>query len=615
MPTLIIREPGLGPYSVPLERETRAGRFDSNDLVLRDFRVSRRHACFRQSKRGWEVDDLQSRHGTKVNGVRIDRQVLSEGDRIQLGSVVIDYFVGEGQAEILHGLSTAEGMAPSAEGAGDRRLKLLYEVTRAIKTTGGAEELLGRVLDAVLDLFGCERACVGLGPIEAGGLHQVPRFRSTVGHREIVFSRQVLDAVSRRQGNVFGPVNRSDGSRSSDSWRIQSTMCAPLDTGAKVLGILYVDDRQPGKFTLQDLDYLIAIGRLCAAALENVERYQELLALSPPMSGGAILGESERIQEVRKAVRKYAYAAGSHVLIRGETGTGKELVARALHTASPRSGKPFVAVNCAAIPETMIESELFGHVQGAFTGASRRRRGSFELADGGTLFLDEIGDLSLTAQAKVLRAIQEGEILPVGAEQVVRVDVRIVAATHKDLREEIRAGRFREDLYYRIAVLEILTPPLRERSEDVEGLAHALLRVVTSGMGKRLEGFTPEALAALRRYSWPGNVRELKNEVERAAINAESSWIELEDLSPRVRGVDSGGAQPAQAPPLSSQFAELENTERRLVEKALRKAKGNVTEAARLLGITRVMMKRRMERFELQDPTSLGDSDPHAASH
>jgi Nif-specific regulatory protein len=246
----------------------------------------------------------------------------------------------------------------------------------------------------------------------------------------------------------------------------------------------------------------------------------------------------------------------------------------------------------------MIESEFFGHDKGAFTVALAKKRGKFTLADGGTLFLDEIGDLSLAAQAKLLRAIQEGEVQPLGSEKAQQVDVRIVSATHKKLAAEIAAGRFREDLYYRLSTVELEVPPLREREGDIPILAVTLLARARAETGKRVEGFTDAALRALSRHSFPGNVRELKNEVERAAINAEGAFIDAYDLSPRL-----GAARPMSGQPrgksLAERFAELEPTERYLVEEALRQARGNLSEAARLLGITRQVMRRRVERFGL----------------
>jgi Nif-specific regulatory protein len=283
------------------------------------------------------------------------------------------------------------------------------------------------------------------------------------------------------------------------------------------------------------------------------------------------------------------------VLIRGESGTGKELVAPTIHARSPRALAPFVPVNCAAVPESLIESELFGHEKGAFTGAVKARRGKFALADGGTLFLDEIGDLSLAAQAKILRSIQEGEVQPLGSDRPQRVDVRILAATHKPLDEEIAAGRFRGDLYYRLNVGEIEVPPLRDRGEDVILLARAFLARAAERLGRRATGFVPEALAVLRSYGWPGNVRQLQNEVERALILSEGPSVDVAELRARLLRVP----HLPEAATLAERFTRLDVLERSLVAEALERAQGNASEAARLLGISRIMMRRRIARFGL----------------
>jgi Nif-specific regulatory protein len=343
-----------------------------------------------------------------------------------------------------------------------------------------------------------------------------------------------------------------------------------------------------------------AATRLTAAALAGAERCRSLAAAAGaaqaagPLHG--LLGQSPAMLRLKEQIRTIARAPWGNVLLRGESGTGKELVARALHAASPRAERPFVAINCAALPDTMIEGELFGYVKGAFTGAERDRRGSFALAHRGTLFLDEIGDLSLAAQAKVLRALQDGEIRPLGADLPTHVDVRVIAATHKDLPREVEAQRFREDLYYRLNLVELVVPPLRERGGDVELLARAFLEPAALNLGKRLDGFSAEARRALSAYRFPGNVRQLKNEVERAAILADGPTVELSDLSPAV--LSAAGAAPEGA--LAARFAALVPTERALVEEALATARGNLSEAARLLGITRIMMRRRVERFGLR---------------
>jgi Nif-specific regulatory protein len=380
-------------------------------------------------------------------------------------------------------------------------------------------------------------------------------------------------------------------------------MGVPLLTPEGVaLGFVYVDDRgKKDRFAIADLDFLSALAHLTAVALQSAEQYQRVAvaaeALSASIADDSLIGDSEPMVTLKREIQKYAAAGDASVLVRGESGTGKELVARLLHQLSPRSDEAFVALNCAAIPDTMVESEMFGHAKGAFTGATRDKRGKFLLADQGTLFLDEIGDLSLAAQAKLLRAIEEGEIHPLGTEKTVRVDVRIVAATHKDLLEETAAERFREDLYYRLNVVEIEVPPLRVRGSDVARLANIFRERAALRMSKPIRSFSEAALDVLCRYPWPGNVRELENEIERAVIIADGPRLDVGDLSSRVTNVPPRSRPASDAGTLAEQFAALEHTERELVVAAFRTANGNVSKAARLLGITRIMLKRRLERF------------------
>jgi Nif-specific regulatory protein len=377
-------------------------------------------------------------------------------------------------------------------------------------------------------------------------------------------------------------------------------MAAPLQLGTRPFGLIYVEDgARTDPFAPEDLHFLCALASLTAAVMNNAEQFRQTADAAEALKHATeeMIGESVPMRQLKMQMARYAPASNAHVLIRGESGTGKELVARTLHALSPRSDHAFVAVNCAAMPETMIESELFGYERGAFTGAIKNRRGKFLLAHCGTLFLDEIGDLSMTAQAKVLRAIEDGEIQPLGSERVTRADVRIISATHKDLTREVAEGRFREDLYYRLNALELQVEPLRARGEDILLLAQAFLERAGARMGRRFAGFTAGALQQLRAYSWPGNIRQLRNEIERAAILADSGVIGESDLGPRLTAPSS--LERPDPTSLAEQFAELDSTERALVERALAKAEGNVSEAARVLGISRIMMKRRLERFGL----------------
>ena len=603
MPHLVVRRPGGMTVSVPLQESLGVGRHEQNDLTLDDAQVSRRHAEIVPAGGGWEVRDLGSRHGTLVNGEKVASRLLVDGDCIQLGQVLLEFHEGDEPQHIVHQQTTSA--EPPLSDQADRRLRLLYDVSQAIKNAGDTEALLDRLLDTVVEVLGCERALVGLGDAERGVVQHVVLARGAGPRGEVVISRAVLQAtLVRREALLVRNSSRGATPRTMLQEHICSAMAVPLGSGTRPLGFLYVDDRRHAeRFSTQDLEFLAALGHLLAAALESAERYQRVAALAEAASGAGataeLVGKSLAMVALRAQVTRYAPAAHAHVLIRGESGSGKELVARALHAASPRAERPFVTLNCAAIPEALLESELFGHEPGAFTGALKAKRGKFALAHGGTLFLDEIGDLALPAQAKLLRALQEGEIQPLGGERTLRVDVRVVSATHKDLGVEMEARRFREDLYYRLNVVEIEVPPLRARDGDVSLLAGMLLQRAAASMGKRLAGLTPTALAALERHHWPGNVRELRNELERAAINAEGPWVDADALSPRL-----GSARPSPARPggksLAERFAELEPTERQLVEAALAEAQGNLSEAARLLGITRIMIKRRVDRFGIQ---------------
>ena len=320
---------------------------------------------------------------------------------------------------------------------------------------------------------------------------------------------------------------------------------------------------------------------------ENRELQQRLSA----ESFKGMLGSSPQMQEVFASIRKVA-TTEVPVLITGESGTGKELVAKAIHQMSAREGGPFVVINCSAIPETLLESELFGHEKGAFTGAHIQRKGRFETAQGGTLFLDEIGELSLSLQVKLLRFLQEQRIERVGGREQIFVDVRVMAASNRDLKEAMREGRFREDLYYRLGVVTIALPPLREREGDILVLATALLHKYSAESKKKITGFTPHAVRALETYQWPGNVRELENRLKRAVIMAEGSKISPQDLELVYKPAKYEGRKLKDA---------MEGLEKDLIERALSKNKGNITKAAEELGVSRPTLYELMERLGIHN--------------
>jgi two-component system nitrogen regulation response regulator NtrX len=305
-----------------------------------------------------------------------------------------------------------------------------------------------------------------------------------------------------------------------------------------------------------------------------------------------IVGESIPIKALRKQIAIVA-PTNSRVLIYGESGTGKELVSRNIHFMSNRANAPFVEVNCAAIPEELIESELFGHMKGAFTGASETKKGKFELADAGTLFLDEIGDMSMKTQAKVLRVLEEQSFQPIGAPDGIRVDVRVISATNKNLQNEIAGGRFREDLFYRLNVIPFVVPPLRERREDIPILARYFMRVFSAEHGRGPKEFSSEGLDMLIDYSWPGNVRELRNEIERLVIMVQDSVIEGCDLS-LPNGVGSGSARSSTLHEARAQY------EREFILSKLRDNDWNISQTARLLGLERSYLYRKMKAYGIE---------------
>jgi two-component system response regulator HydG len=337
--------------------------------------------------------------------------------------------------------------------------------------------------------------------------------------------------------------------------------------------------------------------KLIDKALERRDLIEKNKALQQRLDDllrqGAIIGGSPAFRRMMTLVEQVASSSAT-VLIQGESGTGKELVARAIHERSARAAKPFVAVNCAALPETLLESELFGYERGAFTGAAGRKEGRFELADGGTLFLDEVADLSSVTQPKILRVLQEGEFERLGGTRSIRVDVRLVAASNQDLSQMVKEKRFREDLFYRLNVITIHVPPLRERREDIPVLAQHFLRVYAAKNNRKLEGLTDDALRRLEAYAWPGNVRELENVIERGVVLARGSQVDVADLPPEI-----AGATPLPEGVLTVRIGTpLAEVTQRLLDETLRVTKGNKTLTAKLLGIDVRTVARKLERLE-----------------
>jgi Nif-specific regulatory protein len=489
-----------------------------------------------------------------------------------------------------------------------RILSHLYEVGQLIENMHDPEELLGRILDVALQILGAERGMVllrgedgSLTPaavreLEEETVHEASQFSHTAV-REALAGRPVV-ALD------VGADPRLSDLMSVSLYDIKSLVCVPLRLPDRVLGVLYIDSRRRGTlFREEDLRFLTAFAAQAALALNSARLYRRLRRENSRLARQArertryedLLGLSHAMQEVYDLLDRAADSPFPALLL-GETGTGKELAARALHARSSRRSRPFLAVNCAAFNETLLESELFGHRRGAFTGAETDRKGVFELAHGGTLFLDEIGGMSPGMQAKLLRVLQDGEFRPVGAKKTLRVDVRIVAATNLDLDALVQEESFREDLFYRLNVIRIVLPPLRQRREDIPMLTEHFIAVAIGAGSLPVPELEPGATHELTSHAWPGNVRELEHTIQKIVLYAKGGPVNaalVRRLLPRTS---------ARLDPVSTGFPSLRELEARNIRRALEVCSWNREEAARRLGIGRATIYRKMKEAGIAPP-------------
>ncbi len=498
-----------------------------------------------------------------------------------------------------------------------RKLLLLLDVARTLNRAGRVRELLERVLESALEITGADRAYL-LQSTAPGSLRTVAsRTRDgSPGDPSVLaeISHTILDRVldQGRTLYVSDALNNPDfmSRRSVKELSLRTVVCVPLPGPSGVQGALYVDSRSvSGLLEGEGVEILEAFGVQAGIALETAQHREELEAAAEDLVAenrtlkhalgersrwDQILGRSPAVEKVFLIMDRVVGNSVT-VLLQGETGTGKELVAQALHFNGPRRESNFIPVNCGAFPEALLESELFGYRRGAFTGAERDHAGLVEAADGGTLFLDEIGELSLPLQVKLLRVLQESEVRRIGESASRKVDVRIVAATNRDLAQEVRNGRFREDLFYRVNVVTVTLPPLRERGEDVLLLAEHFLALARESVGRPGLQLGREARRLLMSYSWPGNVRQLKNALDRAAALTQQDRIEPQDLLPDL------GTQSAPVVARQGTLREsLQRAEKAAVLGALEESGGNISQAARHLGVSRQHLHTRIRRLGIR---------------
>ena len=575
---------------------TTIGKALGNDIAVDGEGVEDHHAQIVFDTRDFNLEEID-RNGEILIGnppKKKRRARLVHGDRIHLGEAEFQFSMfSEATGPVSMGSHDREGDDgdPTArdfagELGGVRKLHEFSEKLMS-QAKGKIDDLLHMMLDSIVDITGAERGILLL--LEDG--KAVVRAARDMKKETITDpSGQISDSIVRRVLETKKPLIVSDAvadtsfgkSESVVAMNLSSVMCVPLLAQGELLGVLYVgSQRVKGLFEKGALDLLTIFAGQASLILENAMLLNSLRADKDKLvkelqdkKFGDIIGASPFMIEVFKKLQKVA-ATDISVLITGETGTGKELIARELHRRSPRVSGPFISINCGAIPENLIESELFGHVKGAFTGAIASRPGKFQVAQGGTLFLDEIGELPVNLQVKLVRALQERVVNRVGDARPEKVDIRVVAATNRNLEEEIKRGAFREDLYYRLNVVNIFLPPLRERGDDVLIIAKALLTKYADEMNSKVVGYAPGTLSAIRKYPWPGNIRQLENRIKKALVMCDKALLSPEDL-------DLGPDAQASILPLEKAKEEFQ---RKYVLDALERNNGNRTQTARDLGV------------------------------
>ena len=496
-----------------------------------------------------------------------------------------------------------------------RDLNTLLKIATGISRIRNRDALEWQLLGMVFDVVPADRAAILQITKEDENFESAIAWDRVLGPKEPVrVPRTIMQRVLReRAGLMLNDVDTNtsvSGVHTLAQAKVRSLLCVPIFERGVATGIIYLDRRDRSHlFDSNHLQFMTGVANLAGLALENI-RYCEGLEEENRRLRTEIeldhnmVGTSMRIREILAVIQRVA-PTSSTVLIQGESGTGKELVARAIHGNSPRAERPFVAINCAALTETLLESELFGYEKGAFTGARGQKKGKIEAAEGGTLFLDEISELALGLQAKLLRVLQEREFERVGGTRPIKVDVRVIAATNKSLAEATQAGTFRSDLFYRLNVVTITTPPLRDRREDIPALTESFLRKFSKKCNVRKKAICAEAQSLLNRYDWPGNVRELENAVERAVVLGATDEILPEDLPDSIVETSSSSAN------VTKYHGSLKENKKQLVLQALEQANGYYVDAAKILGLHPNSLLRLIRNLGLKaNKSGAGQTQP-----
>jgi transcriptional regulator with GAF, ATPase, and Fis domain len=592
MPTLRITAPGKPTEVYHLYKKvTSIGRSDECDVIIKDIDVAPGHCHIHFDGRIFHLAPIERDNKIFVNGKRRKRHELTHQDQVRIGGTDLVFSLYDDPISAGEAARTAVESTPYLK---------LFEFSSKLLGKYDINELLNDLMDAVISVTNADKGFLIL--LEGNEL------RVRVARN--VRSENIDDAVTQLSDSIIEKVVRtkkpliiSDALKDSEfassmsviKLQLCSVMCVPLMDKDSLLGLLYVgNDNVAELFEEQALEVLTIFAAQASLIIKNALLINELqldkknlLDKLDAIRFGRIIGTCDAMREVFKKVEKVSTTDIS-VLITGETGTGKELIAREVHERSGRAKGPFTTINCGAIPENLLESELFGHVRGAFTGAVANKRGKFHSADGGTLFLDEIGDLPLALQVKILRALQEKTVVRVGDTRPEPVDIRVLAATNKDLEGDIKRGMFREDLYYRLNVVNVHLPPLRDRGDDILVIAKYLLGKFTEELGSKVRGFSPNAVIAIKKYDWPGNIRQLENHIKKAVVLADKALLGPEDLSLASDVL----------PPILPLAQAKEEFQRRYINEVLAMNNGNRTKTAHDLAVDPRTIFRHLEREE-----------------
>ncbi len=601
MPSLKWTRPEGRPQIFPVYKKiTSIGRAGGNDVAIREGGLADYHAQIVFDGKDFNLSEVDRKGEIAINAKKKRRGKILHGDRITLGTVELSFSIFDEAVP----LEADAGESREAELAG---LRKLHEFSERLMASTSLDGQLEALIDAIIEVT---HASKGFLILLADGQPKVTVARNLEQQNLPDAVRQLSDSILQKVITTRRPLIVSDAlndtyfgsSASVMNLQLASVMCAPLIAQGQLLGVLYVgNDNVRSLFEEASLDVLTIFAGQASLILQNALLLDQLKTDRDHLADqledrkfGDIIGSCASLLEVFHKVEKVA-SANINVLITGETGTGKELIAREIHRRSPRKDQPFVVVNCGAIPENLMESELFGHVRGAFTGAIATRNGKFQAADGGTLFLDEIGEMPVALQVKLLRALQEKIVMKVGDTKPEPVDIRVIAATNRDLEQEIQRSNFREDLYYRLNVVNLHLPPLRERGDDVVVLAKYLLTKYSEEFGSKVKGFTPNALIAMKKYEWPGNVRQLENRIKKAIVLCDKTLVGPEDMD----------LFPEALQPIMTLTQAREDFQRRYILEVLERNNGNRTKTARDLGVDPRTIFRYLEREpDAPEPTS-----------